>query len=148
MSHLVRRLGKEVCVCAKFFSLVRLFTTLWTIALQAPLSTRFSRQEFQSRFPGRSQGDLPDPGIEHRSLMSPTLQKGSLPLTPHGKPQVSKQVTMKQNQGTKYYQSTHMCNFFSFIPSLTSKHFLLLTEIYYNTKKTGYWDKRKIILIF
>ena len=31
-------------------------------------------------------GDLPDPGFELRSLMSPVLQAGSLPLVPPGKP--------------------------------------------------------------
>ena len=55
------------------FSHVWLFATLWTIARQAPLSMRFSRQEYQngSLFP--SLGDLPNPGIEPASLMSPAL---------------------------------------------------------------------------
>ena len=30
------------------FSFVQLFATLWTVALQAPLSMRFSRQEYWS----------------------------------------------------------------------------------------------------
>ena len=46
-------------------SCVQLFATLCTVACQAPLSKRFSRQEYWSGFP--SPGDLPDPGIEPRS---------------------------------------------------------------------------------
>ena len=36
-------------------------------------------------------GDLPDPGIEPVSLMSPTWKVGSLPLAPSGKPFYTKQ---------------------------------------------------------
>ena len=67
------------------FSIVRLFATLRTVARQAPLSMRFSRQEYWSGLPCPSPGDLPDPGIEPASLMSPALAAGSLPLAPPGK---------------------------------------------------------------
>ena len=43
---------------------VQLFVTIWTIAHQVPLSVGFSRQEYWSRLPFASPGDLPDPGIE------------------------------------------------------------------------------------
>ena len=43
--------------------------TLWTIALQAPLSMGFSRQEYWSGLPFPSPGDL----LEPVSLMSPAL---------------------------------------------------------------------------
>ena len=36
-------------------------------------SMRFSRQEYWSGLPGPPPGDLPDPGIEPASLMSPAL---------------------------------------------------------------------------
>ena len=55
------------------FRLVRLFATLWTIAHQAPLSVGFSRQEYWSGLLCPNPGDLPDPGIEPKSLMSPAL---------------------------------------------------------------------------
>ena len=55
---------------------VRLFVTLWTVALQAPLSIGFSRQEYWSGLPCPSPGDLPDPGIEPVSLTSPALAGG------------------------------------------------------------------------
>ena len=43
--------------------------TLWTVACQPPLSMEFYRQEHWSGLPG----DIPDPGIEHVSLVSPSL---------------------------------------------------------------------------
>ena len=60
--------------------------TPWTVAHQTPLSMRFSRQEHWNGLPCPPPGDLPDPGIELVSLMSPALQVGSLPLVPPGKP--------------------------------------------------------------
>ena len=55
----------------------------WTVAHQAPLSMEFSGQEYWSGLPFPSPGDLPDPGIEPRSL---ALQADSLPSEPPGKP--------------------------------------------------------------
>ena len=61
-----------------------LTVTPWTVALQAPLSMKFSRQECWSGLPFAPPGDLPDPGIEPKS---PVLQSDSLPLEPSGKHQ-------------------------------------------------------------
>ena len=61
-----------MCVLSHF-TRVRLFATPWTVALQAPLSIGFSRQEYWSGLPCLPPGDLPDPGIEPMSLMSPAL---------------------------------------------------------------------------
>ena len=55
------------------FDRVRLFATLRTVAHQAPLSMEFSRQEYWNGLPFPSPGELPDPGIETTSLMSPAL---------------------------------------------------------------------------
>ena len=44
-----------------------------TVAHQAPPSTGFSRQEHWSGLPCSCPGDLPNPRIEHASLMSPAL---------------------------------------------------------------------------
>ena len=54
---------------------VQLFATPWTVALQAPLSIEFSRQEYWSGWPSPSSGDFSDPGIEP---WSPALQVGAL----------------------------------------------------------------------
>ena len=60
---------------------VQLFVTLWTRARQAPLSIEFFRQEYWSGFPFPSPGDLPDPGIEPVTPLSPALQAVYLPLS-------------------------------------------------------------------
>ena len=52
---------------------VQLFVMLWTVALQAPLSMEFFRQEYWSGLPCPLPGDLPNPGIEPTSLMSRAL---------------------------------------------------------------------------
>ena len=55
--------------------------TPWTVALQAPLSVGFLRQDYWSGLPFPSPGDLPDPGIEPTVLaMSPVLEADSVPL--------------------------------------------------------------------
>ena len=65
--------------------LVQLFATPWTVAHQAPLSTRFSRQEYWSGLSCPPPGDLPDPGIKPAAPTAPALQAGSLPLSHPGK---------------------------------------------------------------
>ena len=51
------------------------FVTPWTIACQAPLSMRFPRQEYWSRLPFPSPGNLPNPGIKPMSFVSSALAK-------------------------------------------------------------------------
>jgi len=58
-------------VKVKLLSRVRLFVTPWTVARQAPLFMRFSRQEYWSGLPFPSPRYLPNTGIEPRS---PALQ--------------------------------------------------------------------------
>ena len=57
--------------------------TPWTVALQAPLSVEFSRQEYWSGLLFPTPGDLPDPRIEP---VSPALQADSLLSEPLGSP--------------------------------------------------------------
>ena len=71
----------KVKVKVKSLSRVRLFATPWTVAYQAPLSMRFSRQECWSGLPFLSPGDLSDPGIEPGP---PALQADALPSAPPG----------------------------------------------------------------
>ena len=54
-------------------SIVSDSATLWTVALQAPLSMGFSMQERWSGLPCSPPGDLTDPAIEPVSLVSPAL---------------------------------------------------------------------------
>ena len=64
------------CAVLYRFSRVPLFATLWTAARQAPLPMGFSRQEHWRGLPCPPPGDLPDPGTEPASLMSPALAGG------------------------------------------------------------------------
>ena len=71
-----------VCVCAQSLSHVWLFVTSWTVALQAPLSMWFPRQEYWCGLPLPPPGDLPNPGIKPMSVESPALAGGfSTPST-------------------------------------------------------------------
>ena len=54
----------------------------WTVAYQVSPSMGFSRQEYWSGLLFPSPGDLPNPGIEPRSL---ALQADTLPSEPSGK---------------------------------------------------------------
>ena len=63
------------------FGCVQPSVTPWTIAHQAPLSVRFSRQEYWSGLPCPPPGDLPDPGTEPMSSVAPALQADSLLLS-------------------------------------------------------------------
>ena len=78
----INRRGKEK-VKMKSLRRVWLFVTPRTVAYQAFPSMGFSRQEYWSRLPFPSPGDIPDPGIEPRS---PALQADALPSEPPGKP--------------------------------------------------------------
>ena len=57
--------------------------TPWTVARQAPLPMGFPRQEYWSGLPFPTPGDLPYPGIEHRS---PVLAGRFFTTEPPGRP--------------------------------------------------------------
>ena len=61
------------------------FSTPWTAALQPPLSMEFSKQEYWSGLPFPTPGDLPNPGMEPASLVSPVLAGGFFTTMPPGK---------------------------------------------------------------
>ena len=74
----------HVCVLS-YFSHVLLFTTLWTVAHQAPLSVGFSREEYWSELLSSSRGSFQPRDRTHVSCLL-YWQMGSLPLAPSGKP--------------------------------------------------------------
>ena len=65
------RVTESIALCP--LSRVQLFVILWSVAHQAPLSLEFFRQEYSSRLPFPSPGDLLGPGIEPASPASPEL---------------------------------------------------------------------------
>ena len=73
------------------------FATPWTVVRQAPLSMGFSRQEYWSGLPFPTPGDLPDPGIEPASLVSPALAGGFFTTAPPGK--LKRKMVMPISQG-------------------------------------------------
>ena len=79
----------------KLLSHVRLFATPQTVAYQAAWSTGFSRQDYWSRLPFPSPGDLPNPGIEPRF---PALQTDALLSQPLGKPKPPKKSPRHKQQ--------------------------------------------------
>ena len=76
-----------MCVCARMHALSRLATP-WTVAYQARHSMEFSRQEYWSRLPFSTPGDLPDPEIESTSHVSPALAGRFCTTVPPGKPTI------------------------------------------------------------
>ena len=70
-----KALKNNMC-CLSCISCVPLFAIPWTVAHQAPLSRGFSRQEYWSGLPCPPPGDLPYPGVEPASLMSPAWAGG------------------------------------------------------------------------
>ena len=82
----VNKIALQICHLKwKSLSHVQLSETLWTVARQVPLSMGFSRQEYWSRLPFPPPGDLPDPGNEPKSLVSPALPGGFFTTEPPGK---------------------------------------------------------------
>ena len=77
-----------IYVCVQLFSSVQLFSTLLTVALQAPLSMGMSSREYWSGLPFPPPGDLLDPGIKPVSPASPALQVNSLALSYWGSPHI------------------------------------------------------------
>ena len=85
--HTLTHIPKHTRECVlSHFSRVRGSETLWTVARQAPLSNRSSRQECWSGLPCLPPGALPDPGIETASDSLLYWQVGSSPLAPPEKP--------------------------------------------------------------
>ena len=65
---------------------VQLFLIPRTVSCQAPLSIKFSRQEYWRGLPFPFPGDLPDPGIKLMSLASSVLVGRFFTTVPSGKP--------------------------------------------------------------
>ena len=73
-------------MCMHMLNSVQLLENPWTVACQAPLSMKFSSQEYWSGLPFPSPGNLPNPGIEPRSPASPALAGGFFTTVSPGKP--------------------------------------------------------------
>ena len=76
----------------------------WTVTHQAPLPMGFSTQEYWSGSPFSPPGDLPDPGMEPESPVSPALQADSvfLPGEFHGQRSLARYIPwgLKESDAT------------------------------------------------
>ena len=97
----------------KLFSRVQLFVTPWTVAHQASLSIRFSRQEYWSGLPLLSPGDLPHPGIE---LGTPALQADTLPSEPPGNPHSHSSCSVNMLTECSKSYSHQILHFYQAVP--------------------------------
>ena len=75
-----------LCMCAKSLQSCPTLCDTMDHNPQAPLATRFSRQEHWSGLPCPPPGILPTQGLNLRLLHLLHWQSGSLPLAPPGKP--------------------------------------------------------------
>ena len=77
----------KTCVCMPSrFSCVQLLATIWTVALQAPLSMGLSRQEYESGCHAVLQGIFPIQGLSQCLLSLLHWRVSSLPLAHPGSP--------------------------------------------------------------
>ena len=93
-----------VCVCVRarartqVLSCVRLFVTLWTLVIQAPLFMGFPRQNIGVGCHFLLQGIFPTQGW-NLCLVSPALQVDSLPLSHQGGPVRLEEEFRKSSSG-------------------------------------------------
>ena len=73
VSLILLGLHLEVLHVCQSLSRVRLFATPWAVVHQTSQSMGFSSQEYWNEVPFPSPGNLPHPGIEPTSLVSPAL---------------------------------------------------------------------------
>ena len=76
----------------------------WTVVHQAPLSVGFPRQEYWSELPVSPPEDIPDPGIEPTSPVSPALAGGFFTL-----PILSYCLYLQQNNTAATAKSLQSC---------------------------------------
>ena len=77
--------SQNVWVCAKSLQVSLTLCYPMDLACRVPLSMGFSRKVYWSGLPGPPPGDLPNPGIEPATLMSPALAGRFSTTRPPGK---------------------------------------------------------------
>ena len=86
-------------------------TQLWlfviprAMARQAPLTMEFPRQEYWSGLPFPTPGDLPDPGMEPETPVSPALADGLSTTEPPGKPKKREKEGQTGNRYRRYKET-------------------------------------------
>ena len=80
--------NKPVFTCMCVVSCIWLFSTPWSVARQAPLSTEFPRQEYHSRLPFPPPGDLHSTRIQQVSPATQAMAGRIFTTAPPGKPYI------------------------------------------------------------
>jgi len=80
--------NKPVFTCMCVVSCIWLFSTPWSVARQAPLSTEFPRQEYHSGLPFPPPGDLHNTRIQQASPATHALAGRIFTTVPPGKPYI------------------------------------------------------------
>ena len=83
----------EVLAC--LYAVTSAFVTPWAVTLEAPLCKGLSRQAHWRELPFPSPGDLPHPGMEPATPVSPALAGGFSPLSHLGSLKSSKVLLQK-----------------------------------------------------
>ena len=120
-------------VCVLSHSVVSDSATPWTVALQAPLSMGFPRQEYWSGLLFPPAGTFPDPGINPTSLSAPALAGGFFTTEPRGKTHVCIYIHIYVHMYTCTYMYTIYTVFFfsdSFPLQVTSRHHIYSLVLY------------------
>ena len=111
------------------------YPTLWDpMNCQAPLSMEFSKQEYWSRYPFPSQGDLPNPRIEP---LSPALQVDSLPSEPPRKPWRPKQTFIQRRHTDGQQTHEKMLNIINYQRNANQNY----SEVLPHTSQNGHHQK-------
>ena len=125
----------EYCVWA--LSSVRLFVTPWTAARQAPLSMRFSRQEYWTGLPCPPPGDLLNPGVESMSLLPPALAGGSFIIEPPGKTHMEYYSAIKRNEIGSFVETSMGAETVIHRESKSEKPIWFINPYMWNLEKNG-----------
>ena len=134
-----------------YLSHVQLSVTLWTVALQAPLSVGFSRQEYGAGCHILFQY-LPNAGIKPTSLMSPALAGRFFTTS----------TTWEEKKPWIRVNRIHICSkkkqplckLFTFVFSLTLDHTfkgcdsIIVLTFSSLSKKRSYWAGLRILRLY
>ena len=90
--------------CAQLLSCVWLFASPWAVALQAPLSMGFAKQEYWTGLLFPTPGDLPNLGIKPTSPASSALAGKFFTTVPLGKPEEANRSLLTRMENERKLQ--------------------------------------------
>ena len=126
-----------LCVHAKLLQLCLTLCDPMTVACQAPLSIGFSRQQYWSGLSCPPPGNLPDPGIELLSFMSPALGQVLCHQSHLGRPHTTIYEICKQPGPTVEHRELYSVSYNNIMEkNLKKDHFFVHLKIMQYCKST------------